>query len=308
MKIKKSVLISIIIVSALVIGAGTGVLIKRFSNPKVNYTGFNPDSAKYKADELIKEVETYNTIEERVKNFTPTQISQYSLEKYKKCENCVSFCIGEGKAAGVHLDIRNAQIKVGKQYFEETITKSTILSFSRRTYQETNYSEVKLFSEKSSKDITITSDLVHTNFNNVPEKLTQSEFVKIIGRTLPDMFGYLVHDSTIINESIDKTVEGYVVNIEANPVKATFNYRNQIKNFAGLEEFPIYYSTTFSYVLDKNLQLKESHIIEKYKANVISIHFDVTNKLDNYFLPNFKAEIPQITENFDYKAFSELAK
>lgn len=306
---KKGVLISIIAVSALAVGAGAGALIKKFlSKPKVEYTGFNPDYAKYNATELIQEVESVDSVEGKIKKFSPTKISQYSLEKYKKCENCVSFCIGDGKAVSVHMDIRNAQIKVGNNYFEETTTKSSVLSFSKRAYQEGKSSPVKFYNEKSAKDISISEDRVHTNFKEEFESLTQTEFSRKIGRSLPDMFGYLVHDSTITKETITETSDGYVVDLETDPVKVTFNYRNQIKNFANLQDYPIYYGATFQYVVDKNLQLKEAHIIERYKATVISIQFDVVNTLHNYFLSDYKSEIPEITEDFDYKSFSELIK
>lgn len=305
---KSIVLYSIIGASALSVGAGAGVIYKRvIMDPTQNITGFNPDVCKADGDALIEQVKKAGSKKDAFDSMEPVDIGNYATEVYKRYENSVSFCYGVADTV-VKQDIRNAQIKNGEKYFEEAISKSSMVGVGKRMYQEGIDGELSLYGEKSANDVTINGDTVHTNFKANPDKMTPAEYKILYGRTIPDMFIYCVHSLTVTNGTKEAISGGYKVTLELNPLMGGYQYRYQMQTISGLDALPVFEYITLTYTLDENLDLKHIQAHEKYKATMMGISPDIENTLEYDFFPDVEWKIPNIDEDIDYKSLKEMIK
>lgn len=307
---RKLLLISIVVGSALVAGATGGAVYKRFIAPAdQEIIGFNPDYCKPNFEELNKEVSKYGSKKEAAKNMRPYQVANYAGELYKNCNNCFSYCYGLADTV-VKQDIRNAQIKVGNQYFEEAISKSSMVGVGKRMYQTSIDSPTKLYAEKSAGDVTINGDEVHTNFKPSSEDLSVSDYKKAFGRNLNDMFIYIIHDLTVTKEELKELPnnEGFEIYLELDPVTGGYNYRFQMQTMSKLDKLPVFDYIHLTYTLTPDLELKHLTANEKYKATMLGISPDIVNTLEYEYFPNQLTEIPEVTQDINYYAFRELRK
>lgn len=310
MLMKNIVTISIVVGSALVVGAGGGAAYKRFFAPAdQEIVGFNPDYCKPDFKTLSDEVSKYGSKKEAAKSMRPYEVVNYAGELYKNCTNCFSYCYGLADTV-VKQDIRNAQIKVGNEFFEEAISKSSMVGVGKRMYQSNTMGTTNLYIEKSAGDVSIDGDNVHTNFNASPEKLTMTEYKKAFGRNLPDMFIYVIHDMTVTKEELKELPnnEGYEVYLELDPVTGGYNYRYQMQTMSKLDKLPVFEYIHLTYTITPDLELKHLTANEKYKATMLGISPDIINTLDYEYFPNQITEIPEVTQDVNYQALRELRK
>ena len=116
-KLKTWVILPLSFVVIAVAGVTTGVLLKkRFGQVEIDYGDFNPENYRMDGKALLKEYQKNPN-----KKFTEAELVNIGLEKYRECENCYSIGIGVADTI-VNQTIRNAQIKVGDHYFEESIS------------------------------------------------------------------------------------------------------------------------------------------------------------------------------------------
>lgn len=305
---KPSVLYAIIGFSAIAIGAGAGVIYKRvIMDPKEEITGFNPEVCKADLDALTKEVKSYKSKKEAFEGMQPVDIANYALETYKNYENSVSVCSGMAKTV-VDQEIRNVQIKNGDTYFEESVSKSSMVGVGKRMLQKGTEGDVKLYDAKSANDITIDADKVHTEYKPSPETKTMAEYKKDYGRSLPEMFIYCIHKITIIPEKCSKEAlpnGDYKVVLELDPKMGGYNYRYQMQTISGLDALPVFEYITLTFTLDSNLDVKTENIHEKYKATMMGISPDIENTIDTVFHPNKEYKIPELNEDVDYASLKE---
>ena len=116
MPMKNIFIISIVVGSALVVGAGCGAIYQKIiADPGQEIIGFNPDYCKPDFKALSDKVSKYSSKKEAAKSMRPYEVVNYAGELYKNCTNCFSYCYGLADTV-VKQDIRNAQIKVGNEF------------------------------------------------------------------------------------------------------------------------------------------------------------------------------------------------
>lgn len=306
---KSVVLYAIIGCSALTVGAGGGIIYKRvIMDPNEEIVGFNPSVCKADLEALTKEVNSYGNKKAAFEGMAPVDLVNYALETYKNCEYSVSMQSGMAKTV-VDQEIRNVQIRNKNRYFEESVSKSSMVGVGKRMIQEGDEGDVKLYSEKSANDIVIDGDNVQTVYKPNAETLSNADYKKAYGRTLPDMFIYCIHKMTVITDQCSKEVlpdGNYKIVLELDPKMGGYQYRYQMQTISGLDALPIFEYITLTFTLDKDLNPKYQNSHEKYKATMMGISPDIENSIDTIFYPNREFKIPELTENIDYSSLKEI--
>ena len=285
---------SIIGVCAISVGITAGIVLKKKLGPvETDYAGFNPDALKMDSAALLNEYEKNKT-----KNFTPAETVNIGLEKYRNCEN--SYSIGVGLADTiVSQTIRNFQIKNGNQYFEEQISKSNMVSLANRAHQIDDKT-VKVYKGKA-KD----SELAE--YPDSPKSNSIEEFKESWGKTLPEMFIYLISEETIIQDksSVTKKNDLVRVELELDPELATYYYKQQMVSLSGLSALPTFEDCRLTYTFDKDMNLLHSTVDENYSATMSGITAKIYNHLDYYYHANEFLKIPEPGENLNYSVKGE---
>ena len=286
---------SIIGVIAVCVGITTGVVLKKKLGPvETDYTGFNPEAFRMDSKALVKEYE-----QNKSKNFTPAELVNIGLEKYRSCEN--SYSIGVGLADTiVKQTIRNFQIRNGDTYFEEQISKSSMVSIANRAVQ-TNEDSVQVYKGKA-KD----AELSEYTENATDYKV--DEFKDAWGKTLQDIFIYLISNETVLDEgtSVTKKDGKIRIQLELDAEIASYYYKHQMKTLSNLSALPTFEYVRQTYILDaSNMMLLHSVFDEKYQASMSGITATIVNHLDYYYHTNEFKKIPEINENLDYSVEGE---
>ena len=286
---------SIIGVVAICVGITTGVILKKKLGPvETDYTGFNPEAFRMDSKALVKEYE-----QNKNKNFTPAELVNIGLEKYRSCEN--SYSIGVGLADTiVKQTIRNFQIRNGDTYFEEQISKSSMVSIANRAVQ-TNEDSVQVYKGKA-KD----TELSEYTENATDYKV--DEFKDAWGKTLQDIFIYLISNETVLDEgtSVTKKDGKIRIQLELDAEIASYYYKHQMKTLSNLSALPTFEYVRQTYILDaSNMMLLHSVFDEKYQASMSGITATIVNHLDYYYHTNEFKKIPEINENLDYSVEGE---
>ena len=296
---KKNVVIYIsIIVSALVIGGAGGAIAKRLlGKENIVYVG-NVDSMRANAPEILKRYEAYNG-SNPTRDFQTWELINVALEKYRNCEYSYSFSKGVAKTI-VEQQVRNYQIKNGNDYFEESLSKSKMVSVAKRMYQSGIGGNVKVY------DGSIPSNNVEEGvFSDGYSDMTSNEYENYLGRTLDSMFIYIISEKTVEKQETKKLENGYFeLNVGLSPNTSTINYQTQMKNISNLDQRPVFDNVNLTFVVDKDMMLKTLHVNETYSAKM-TIEVSITNDIDTYYFPNEKMEIPSYQEKTNYSIKGE---
>ena len=304
---KSIILYSIIGASALSVGAGAGVVYKRcIAEPTENIVGFNPEACKPNATELFKAVEKAGSIKAATEKLQPFEIVNYAFEKYKQCENSVSFCSGLADTA-VKQYIWSAQIKRGSTYFEEQISKSSMVGVAKRMLQDGELENTKVWNETGSGDVIADEKDAYASYKSTPDSYTFNEYKEAWGRNLPDMAIYLIATSTVEKQELVKDGDGYKVTLSLQPTKGAYNYRYQMKTISDLAAYPTFSLLDLTYWLDGELNMVKMNEHSKFTATMVGISAGVENNLNYHYFPGKELKIPEITEKIDYKLLKEEA-
>lgn len=286
---------SIIAISAITIGITAGVVLKKKLGPvETDYTGFNPEAFKMDGKALVKEYE-----KNKSKNFTPAELVNIGLEKYRSCEN--SYSIGVGLADTiVKQTIRNFQIRNGNNYFEEQISKSSMVSLANRAIQK-NDDKVQVYKGKA-------KDTELSEYTDNATGYSVDDFKDAWGKTLQDVFIYLISNETVIDQgtSVTKKDGKIKVQLELDAEIASYYYKHQMKTLSNLSALPTFEYVRQTYILDaNNMMLLHSTFDEKYQASMSGITATIVNHLDYYYHTNEYLKIPEINENLNYSVEGE---
>ena len=286
-KKKTIVVYSFITVAALSVGVATGIILKKtFGQTTINYEGFNPEAFRMDARQLLND---YN--KNPNKKFTPAELINIGLEKYRECEN--SFSIGIGTAETVvNQTIRNAQIKNGDCYFEESISKSSMVAVANRVMQENG--TIDFYKGKATSSET-------GQYKNNSISYKADDYKTDWGKTLDEMFIYLISNETVLSEgsSITKDDKNIVVTVNLNPDIATYYYKVQMKTISSLDALPTFKEAKQIYTFDQEMNLKSLHTDESYAASM-GIKANIHCIIDYCYFPNTYLKIPNLDENIDY--------
>ena len=287
------------------VGAGAGVVYKRcIAEPTENIVGFNPDGCKPNAVELFKAVEKAGSPKAATEKLQPFEIVNYAFEKYKQCEYSVSFCQGLADTA-VKQYIWSAQIKRKSTYFEEQISKSSIVGVAKRMLQDGELENTKVWNETSGDDVIADLTDAYASYKTDPVDYTYSGYKEAWGKNLPDMAIYLIATSTVEKQELVKDGDGYKVTLSLQPTKGAYNYRYQMKTISDLATYPTFSLLDLTYWLDSELNIVKMNEHSKFTATMVGFSAGVENKLNYYYFPNREMEIPNISEKIDYKALNE---
>ena len=295
-KCKKALIqYSIIAVCAITVGIASGVILKKKLGPvETDYAGFNPEAFKMDGKALVAEYE-----KNKNKNFTPAELVNIGLEKYRQCENSYSIGIGLADTI-VKQSIRNFQIRNGDSYFEEQISKSSMVSIANRAVQ-TSSDSVQVYKGKA-KDTEV------SEYTDNAKNYSLEEFKDAWGKTLQDIFIYLICNETVLSNGTSVTTEdGKIrVQLELDPEIASYYYKHQMKSLSDLSALPTFEYLRQTYIFDANdMTILHSILDEKYQASMSGITATIINHLDYYYHANEYLKIPEINENLDYSVEGE---
>lgn len=276
-------------------GATTGIVGKRvFGQEEIDYTGFNPESLRMDGAALVTEYDSNPN-----KNYSAAELINIGLEKYRQCENSYSIGIGIADTV-VSQTIRNYQIKNGDKYFEESISKSSMVALANRSFQDGKAGNIVLTLGKPSNEDTASYPENGTSYS-------QDDYKAYLGKTLDEMFIYLIHNNSLLKDetNIEKLSNGDIkVTASLNPDLATYYYKIQMKNISNLDRLPSFNYLTHVYTFDSNMMLKHLHADEVYSASM-GISVTIKNTIDYYYYPGEYLKIPKYNEKLDYSIKGE---
>lgn len=290
----------IIAASAATIGAGAGFAGKKLFGPANVYLDDGDiDALKLDAAQIVKKIDSYNGTNDKVDTFTTGEILNYAMEKFRTCENCCSFTFGVAKTI-VDQDIRACLIKNGNEYFEESISKSSMVSLANRMFQKGANSEISFYSADKGS-ISISSDGASGEYSQSEElKYSAEDYKKDYGKTLDEVFIYLISDQTILSSNVEKKEDGYIISVKLDPELSTYGYKNQMKNISGLNGLPSFENVDLTFSLNKDLRLKKLSIDENYTATKFSIDAQTHGLVDIYYYSDEYIKIPELNETVTY--------
>ena len=292
--INKTVLTYILIVGiAGGVGATTGIIGKRIlGQEEIDYSGFNPEEFKMDSVELLKTY--YKDPAKTVKESTPAALVNIGLEKYRQNDNNYSVTIGTAETI-VSQTIRNYQIKNGNTYFEESISNSSMVKLANRVIQDGVNAPIVLYKGSA-------VSATEGSYPETGESFEKSAYKERLGKTLDEMFIYLISDKTTISDGskVEKLSTGDIkVTLNLNPDISTFFYKFQMKNISGLDRFPSFEYVKLTYTFASNMDIKHCKVDEKYSASM-GVTVNITNGFDIYYHPNEYIKIPNYNEPLDY--------
>ena len=281
---------------AFAIGAGAGIFAKRkFGQEQIDYSNFDVSAFAMDSKELL---EKYNANPKAA--FTPAELVNIGLEKYRQSENSYSYTIGTASTI-VNQSIRNAQIKHGDKYFEEQISNSSMVSLANRL--ETTKDSDTTIQYKGKAD-----SAEKANYSGETKNYTTEEFKNFLGRQLPDMFNYTVSNDTVYDDSkTEKLSNGNIrVYLNLDPDISTYFYKIQMKSLSNLDNLPTFNYVRQTYTFTSDMTLLHCDIEEKYQASM-GMTVSITNNLHSYYHANEYREIPSLNESFNYSTEGEKA-
>lgn len=286
----KPALIYISIVgTALAVGTAGGIVAKRvMGGENIVYEG-DATSITFDIDTAYDKYLNYHG-NELAKDFTPAELVNIGLEKYRRCENSYSITTGIASTM-VTQTIRNYQIKNGERYFEESISMSSMVKLANRMYQEGKDGNIMLY-----KGSAVNEELGNYSANG--EQFEQADYKNYLGKTLNEMFIYIITDATILNSEISDE-NGYEIKLQLDTDMSVIFYQYQMKNISNLDKYPKFSSVNLTFTFDKNLELQHLYTDETYQATM-GVTVDIHNMLDTYYYPNTELKIPEINEPTDY--------
>ena len=286
-----------------VAGAGTGAILKRTLGPidEIYPSGFNPDEYKEDIDTLYQQyLDKVAQGGDPTKGFTNSQLVNIGLEKYRRCENCYSVTIGLADTA-VKQTIRNAQVKNGDEYFEEAISYSNLVSVANRVRQTGKDGKVRLYTGNATGSESATYTDNYREFEHYAYR-------DYLGKTLDEMFIYIISDKTVLSSSKKYEDNGdIVINLSLDPNISTYYYKFQMKNISGLSNLPPFEDVNQTYTFDENMVLKHFFVDENFTATKagIPVPAKTNNKLNTYYYADAYLKIPEYNEKFDYSIIEE---
>ena len=271
-------------------GASAGIIGKRLlGQEEIDYSGFNPEA--YRADGAA----LLNSYNNNPTSYTPAKLVSIGLEKYRRCENSYSMTIGIAKTV-VNQTIRNYQIKNGDKYFEESISRSDMVTLADRMYQDGKNGNIDLYVGKATSTTT-------GSYPSTGKNYTKEAYKKYLGKTLDEMFIYLISDSTAESGSaVTKLDNGDIqVVLNLNPDIAPYYYKYQMMNISHLDKLPMFQYIKLKYTFSSDMYLKTMVVDEKYSASM-GISVTIQNSFTNYYFPNEYKAIPDpvYSGNLDY--------
>lgn len=283
---------------AAVAGGGTGVVLKRTVGPidEMYPPGFDPKEFSPNVSEIMSR---YNALTDKTMNglrtWSNADVINVVLEKYRNLEYCYSLGFGNAYTI-ITQSIRNAQIKNGNEYFEEQISYSDLVNVAKRSLQTGKGGDIALYNGKA-------SGAEKASYPNSPSTTySASKYKKTLGKTLDEMFIYIISEKTVLDSKRTNSGDEYKITIDLNPNLGTYYYKYQMKNISGLSNLPPFSEVKLTYTFDKDLMLSHLSVDETFTATaeVALVPAKTHNVIENYYYPNVNKSIPSSSEPITY--------
>ena len=284
----------IIGVSCIGLGVGGGIFLKRkLGQAETDYSGFNPELFKADAARLLKEYRSNPS-----KSFTPAELVNIGLEKYREFDNSYSVSVGLASTV-VKQTIRNYQIKNGSSYFEESISRSSMVSLASRSYQ-LNSDQINYYAGSASSDEQASYDGSFSTYS-------PDAYKDYLGMTLEEMFVYLISNDTVNADQCSVTKTGGLVKVtlSLDIDIATYFYKIRMKSMSNLNSLPSFEYVTLKYTFDNDMTLLHLKVDEKYKASMSGVTATIVNDIDTYYHAGEYRAIPELNEAISYSTKGE---
>ena len=306
--------------ASLVIGVGAGFILGTVFNSGGIGDYNNVNASLYAAD-YDALVNKYNSLKttDYSKEFTPCEMANLSLSLMYRSDSWMTQ--GYGKTSynvfGVSGDqqIRSTLMKVGNEYFEESLSKSDIVQAAWRMYEKYDSGDnsvVKRYPGKVNKSI------YDSQFNEREMvEYSREDYKTQSGRYLDSIpCIYLISDKCLSKDSqevtskiptkVEKTSTGYTIDIELDPKITVKNYVVQMQATADLAGPPSFKFVHLTFKTDAKLNLISMTNYEKYYAKTSSgAGSNMTAKVTTYFETNGNFSIPKINEQTKYDTSKE---
>ena len=282
-------------------GAATGIILKRTVGPidEMYPPGFDPKEFSPDISEIM---DRYDKLSDKsingVSTYPESDVINIVLEKYRTSENCYSIGIGNANvpSVGVNQSIRSAQIKIGGEYFEEQISISKYANVAKRTIQHGKDGEIDFYSGTA-------NSAENATYPETPKAFTKSKYKKYLGKTLDEMFIYIISEKTTLKSSRAIKGDEVVIDLELNPNLSTYYYKTQMLNISGLANLPPFSEVKLQFTCTKNLELTHLKVDETYTATKdgVPVPAETHNIINYYYHVGEYIDIPDYKTMIDYK-------
>ena len=302
-KTRKGKILTVVfgVVSPLVLGIAAGIVINKFILVETtNLDDINMDDARI--DETEEAMKKYNALN---KNGT-VQVSDYTVHfnaaemfavayaRYSSYENSYSLTVGSTDASGIDQSIRAALIRNGDSYFEESLSKSSMVSLANRMYLDPD-ATLRFYEGKA---------VTETAGEYKPEHklFTSEEYASIFGKTPARPSIYIVNSKTILEgtDKVNKTSTGYTISVSLDTKTGVYDYMKQMKNISNLSGYPSFKYCNLTLYTDKDLLPTKLHVEEKYTAKLGIFGSTCAAKLDISYAVNTGNLIPDLSTPIEY--------
>ena len=207
---KKIFIYTIVVASSLAAGSLLGFGSKKLFKKEIDYS--NADISAYVPDyqAIVDEIDGYTGNKGLFEKFSTSKVLNYSLEKFRTSENCATFTFGLSHSSVVDQLIRGCDIKNGNEYFEESLSKSKLVSVASRIYQTGAKSTAKFY-QGSESDLVINDNEAYTSYSNSYKSFDSATYKATYGKTIDEMFIYLICEEGILSKTVTSNSDGYKV-------------------------------------------------------------------------------------------------
>ena len=169
--------------TAFAVGASGGIVGKRVLGAvKTQYIG---ELELMDIEELMYKYEKNPN-----QGFTAAEVVNIAMEKFRRCDNNVSISKGTAKTV-VSQTIRSYKIKRGDEYFEESVSKSSMVSLANRMNQTGVDGDVIVRNGKADGP---ESGVYPAEPSKV---MSHDDYKEFMGATLDEMFIYVISETTV---------------------------------------------------------------------------------------------------------------
>ncbi len=300
-------------------GIGLGIVLATIFNGGGTGNYDNIDTSKYAVDydQLIKRFESTNTSDYSTV-FTPCEMANIALKKFYDADSWIAQGYGSGSAqvmmVNVDQQIRSTFIKKDNEYFEESLSKSSVVKAAWRMYETYENAD----SEVTRYQGTVEKDVYDSFFKEADKSVwTREQYKEKAGRYLDGMpFIYIVSDLCLAKEDqkvtsstptgVKKTSSGYTIELELDPSITVKNYVVQMQATADLAGPPVFRFVHLTFKTDSKLNLISSTNYEKYYAKTSAgAGSNVIGNVTTYYQTGGEITIPKINEQTQYDKSKE---
>ena len=166
--------------------------------------------------------------------------------------------------------------KEGDVYHNETLTYGSFLS-NASMFDYTIGGKVYSYTGKAPSN-----NLNDVVWNSTCTEMTLEEFEETSHSQIDNNWAYIISSKTVLSES-QCVIDGdyYSFTLELDPTKAPLRYASQISYFMATTSVPEFVSISYSFTVDKNFNMIESHRTEHFKLDYAGITVDIYGTITN---------------------------